>query len=214
MTTENSDDVTGRTAVPLSWWEWTPRRTKSAALCGVLGGLSVLLSTELPVGRFGDQSAAGAGSMLYLTGHVLVAVAVLAANARYATSYGRGGYSMAVLLVLSLVGYAGSITVLTVTTVGDLLLPIGALAGTAYMAIQLFGTLYGLALWSQTDTSWLTAGSFVALFPAVFLLGPLTQFGLPGTLIGAPLALAGVALGYDLWTTEPATERESREGST
>ncbi len=211
MTTENSDDVTGRTAAQSSWLEWTPRQTKSTALCGVLGGLGVLLSTELPVSGFGDQSAAGVGSVLYLTGHVLIAVAVLAANARYATSYGRGGYSMAVLLVLSLVGYAGIITTLVGTTVGDLLLPIGALAGTAYMAIRLFGTLYGLALWSQTNTSRLTAGSFVALFPAVFLLGPLIQFGLPGTWLGVPLALAGVALGYDLWRAETATEHGRRD---
>lgn len=203
MTVENSDaDTTGRT-VP-SWWKWTPRRTKSAALCGLLGGFSVLLSTELRVG-FGGGTDPGIGGVLYLLSHVLFAVAVLAANARYDTSYGRGGDSVAVLLVLSLVGYAGSITVVMVATVGDLL-PVGVLAGTAYMAIRLFGTLYGLTLWSQTNTSRLTAGSFVALFPAIFLLGPLTQFGLPATAIEAPLALAGMALGYDLWRTATATE--------
>lgn len=186
---------------------WTPRRTKLAGLGSLIGGLvgvgslgwgaTAVAGTGIEVGPVG-----GAVRMLHPVVYVLFAVALLAADARYGSSYGRRGRGVAALFVLSLVSYVGGIVVLVVGRLafGETLFPVGALVGTAYLAMRLFGTIYGIGLWRRADASRITAGLFVALFPAIFVLGPLTIVGVPAVWIQSPLYLAFVALGYDLWT--------------
>lgn len=193
---------------------------KLAGLGGLAGGLGGLLSSfggfsvaGLSIGNTGMGIGPDAVGMLYPVWHVLFTVALFAANARYGSRYGRSGRSMATILALSLVSYAGSIIILVAgrTMIGDLLLPIGALTGTAYMVIRLVGSLYGISLWRHEDVSRLTAGLFIVLFPAIFILGPLTQLGFPGVLIAAPLDLAFITLGYDLWTIDSNTSGRGTE---
>lgn len=198
---------------------WTPRRTKLAGLGSLVGGVVGLGSlglgafavagTEVGVGGVG-----GAVRMLHPVVYVLFAVALLAADARYGSSYGRRGRIVAALLVLSLMSYVGTIVVLVVGRVafGEVLFPVGALVGTAYLATRLFGTLYGIGLWRRADANRLTAGLFAALFPAIFVLGPLTIVGVPAVWIQSPLYLAFIALGYDLWTVE--TDGSRGDGGT
>lgn len=193
--------------VASSWW--TTRRTKLAALSGFVGALGGLGIPGLPISRTGIGLELDVVGVLYPICYVLLAVTLLAANARYGASYGRGGRSIAILLALSLLSYAGSIFVFVMdrTVIGDVLLPIGVFTGTAYMAIWLLGSLYGISLWRHANTSAnrLTAGLFITLLPAILVLGPLTRIGFPGVWIGAPLYLAFIALGYDLWTVDADT---------
>lgn len=215
------DDIEPRREKAVSTTWWTPRRTKLAALSSFGGGVGGLLGSFGGVGlvgfSLGDTGAGitpGIVVVLYPVLHVLMAVGVLAANVRYGSSYGRRGRIVATLLVLSLVGEAGSILVLVVgrTELGALLLPIGVFHGAMYMVLRLFGSLYGIGLWRYTTVNRLTAALFIALFPAIFGLGPLTRIGFPGPLIGAPLDLAFIALGYELWTDAadaPPSETEA-----
>ena len=213
----NSESVEQNTGFR-SWW--TPRRMKLAGLSGLVGGLGGLLSSfggfsvaGFSIGNTGMGIGPGAVGMLYPVWHILFAVALLAANARYGSSYGRGGHSIAIILALSLASYASSIIILVAgrTMIGDLLLPIGALTGTAYLVIRLAGSLYGINLWQHEDVSRLTAGLFIVLFPAIFILGPLTQLGFPPVLIAAPLDLAFIALSYDLWRATTNTSLRETE---
>ena len=199
---------------------WTPSRTKLAALGCLIGGLGGLLGSfvglglvDLSIGNTGIGITPGTVIILYPVLHILMAVGVLAANAWYGTRYGRRGRIVAVLLVLSLVGDTSSILVIMVggTNLGELLLPIGYFHATTYMAIRLFGSLYGISLWRQTNASRLTAGLFIVLLPAIFILPPLVLIGFPPTLIGAPLNLALIALGYDLWRTSIDTSVRGTE---
>lgn len=206
MTREDPGMREGKTASP-TWW--TPRRTKLAALASLAGGVGGLLGSlgglglvGVSLGDTGVGITPGTVIVLYPVLHVLMAVGVLAANAWYGNLYGRRGRIVATLLVLSLVAEAGSILVLMVgrTNLGALLLPIGVFHATTWMAIRLFGSIYGVSLWRRVGVSRLTAGLFIVLFPAIFVLAPLTQVGFPGPLIAAPLDLAFGALGYELWT--------------
>ena len=206
-----------RNTASSSWW--TPRRVTLAGLGSVAGGIGGLLGSfgglglvGMSLGDTGIEMTPGTVIILYPVWHVLLAVGALAANACYSTTYGRRGRIFAMLLTLSLLGEAGTILVIMVgrTALGELLLPIGILHATTYMAIRFFGSLYGLRLWRCEGVSRLTAGLFIILFPVIFVLAPLTQVGFPGVLIGAPLDLAFIALGYELWTgTEAAFGREN-----
>lgn len=51
---------------------------------------------------------------------------------------------------------------------------------------------------------------FIVLVPVLFILPPLIQIGFPPTLLGAPLELAFIALGYDLLRTSTDTTVEAR----
>jgi hypothetical protein len=140
---------------------------------------------DLTIGNTGIGITPGAIIILYPVLHILMAIGMLAANAWYGTRYGRRGRIVAVVLVLSLVGDTGSILVIMVggTMLGELPLPIGIFHAMTYMAIRLFGSLYGISLWRQTNASRLTAGLFIVLLPAIFILPPLTLIGYPPTLI-------------------------------
>lgn len=214
--THNQSETPEQTSVSATWW--TPRRTKVASLCGLVGGLGGLGVAGLLIGNSGPGFEPGASSLLYPAWHVLLAIPVLAAATRY--SYGQRGRSVAVLLALSLVGYAGITTVflgVSLSTIGDRLYPMGILSGTTYLAIRLLGSLYGVSLWrrasSQTSTSRLTASLFIVLLPAIFVLGMLTQIGFPGWLINTPLYLAVIALSYDLWTLDADASIHEIRGS-
>lgn len=194
-----------RNAASPRWW--TAQRTKVASLCGLIGGLGVLGVAGFMTGPTGLGTDPGISSLVYPLSHVLLAVPLLAANAWYGSKYGRNGRIVAVLLALSLVGYAGLSTVIFIVgpaMLGDLLVPIGVLSGTTFMLIRLFGSIYGGYLWwqanGQMSANRLTAGLFIILLPAIFVLGLLTQLGFPGWVLNAPFGLAFVALSYDLWT--------------
>lgn len=212
----NQPETPERNAASPMWW--TPQRTKVASLCGLIGGLGGLGVAGSIIGPTGIGTDPGIVNLFYPLSHVLLAVPLFAANAWYSSSYGRSGRSIAVLLALSLVGYAGftiMISIVGPALLGNLLLPIGALTGTAYISIRLFGSIYGVYLWwqanGQSSANRLTAGLFIILLPAIFVLGLLTQFGFPGWLINAPFSLAFVALSYDLWTVSSDTSvREIR----
>lgn len=207
MTPAHNDSATGRTT-PTTVWRWTPRRAKLAGFCGVLGGFIGLLIPVL-VGRgleFGGDP--GVGGVIHLLSYGLVATTVLAANAWYRDSYGRGGRVVAGLLAMALLGYTASTTAFVVVpSLGELFFPLGWLTGTAYLATWLFGSWYGFVLWNHTNGNRLTAGLFVSLFPSLFVLGMLIQVGFPEIWIETPIWLAFIALGAELWRTDDDTVR-------
>lgn len=206
--TNNNPDTTEQNRASATWW--TPKRMKLAGICGLIGGLGGLLIARFPIGSTGLGIEPTAVGLLYPIWYVLFAVALLGANARYGTSYGRSGRYLAILLGLSLLSYAGSTIILvvgnTVTLFEEFLTPIGFLAGFAYLVIRLLGCLYGISLWRHTSASRLTAGLFIISFPAIFVFGVLNQLGFPDVLIiGTTLYLAFIALSYDLWRVDGDT---------
>jgi hypothetical protein len=208
--THNNPNTTEQNVTSTTWW--TPRRTKLAGICGLLGGIGGLALARLPIISTGLGIAPRAIGLLYPVWYVLFVVALLAVHARYSTSYGRGGRYVAALFGLSLVSYAGSTIILSVGVFDSLLTPIGFLAGMAYLAMRVLGCLYGISLWRHTNTSRLTAGLFIISFPAIFVFGALNELGFPDVLIiGATLYLAFIALGYDLWRTAGDTTARGHE---
>ncbi|WP_224450444.1 hypothetical protein [Haloprofundus salilacus] len=208
MTSGDSETLAQNAGTP-AWW--TPRRRKLAGLCGLVGGVGGLLVSLAGFGLVGfslDDTGIGLTSRTVIIFlpllHILLAVSLFAADASYGSSYGRRGRTVARLLVLSLCGEAVTILVLMMgpSMLGGLLIPIGILHAAIYMAIRLFGSLYGLSLRRHESSSRLTVGLFIVLFPSIFVLAPLTQIGFPSAFIGAPLDLAFIALSYELWTTD------------
>lgn len=142
----NDSETAGTNAIALTWW--TPRRMKLGGLAGIIGGfgvLGVLGVAELSLGNTGVGIGPGAVGVLYPVWHILLAGALLAANARDGAGYGRGGRSVAILLALSLASYAGFGLILVAgrTMLGDLFVPIGVITGTAYLAIRLLAVCMG-----------------------------------------------------------------------
>lgn len=128
-------ETTERTPVASRWW--TPHRTKVASLCGLLGGLGMLGLTSVAIGSTGPGSGLGVGSLLYSLSHVLGAIALLAATGRYGFRYGQRGRSIVLVVVLSIGVYAGLMILLSTmgpALLGERLVPIGVLTGTAYMS--------------------------------------------------------------------------------
>ena len=193
-----TERTSGRGRGLTSAGRWTPRRTRPAGLCGVLGGLG---ATVLSVSRTGVGTDLGAVNALYPVGYVLFAVTLLAADARYGGEYGGRGRAVAGLLALALAGYAGSVIALVAgrALLGTALLPFGGLVGAAFLGARLLATAYGVVLWSRTGANRLAAGLLALAFPAIFLLGPLSVVGLPALWVEGPLYLGFVALGYDCW---------------
>lgn len=184
----------------LSDW-WTARRTKAAGLAGVIGGLTL---AGLSISRTGLGIDPGPISMVYLIGYVLLIITLLAGNARYSPNYGSRGRTVAAVLILALASYAGSIIILG--TAGGLFgipfSPVTTLIGIVFVTMRLFGTLYRLILWRRTNASRITAGLFAVILPAVVILGPLAIIGLPAVGTEAPLYLAFIALGYELFRVD------------
>ncbi|MFH5799845.1 hypothetical protein [Haladaptatus sp. CMAA 1911] len=192
---------------------WTDRRTKSAGVGGIVGGVGLL---ALSFGRTGGGFELGAVGTLYPVGYVLLAVALLAANARYGCDYGRRGRTVATVFLVSLSSYAASIIIVLASRVvfGSPFVPVGVLIGIAYVATRLFGSLYGVVLWRRTAVNGLTAALFVSIVPAIFLLGPLAAVGYPGVWVESPLYLASIALGYELLTAERETVEDGGQAGT
>ena len=217
--TSDAPEMRERNVVSSSWW--TPQRVKLAGLASLVGGIGGLLGSFGGLGLVGmSLGDTGIGItpdtviILYPVWHALLAVGALAANVWYGSGYGRRGRIFATLLTLSLLGESGTILVIMMgrTALGELLLPIGILHATTFMAIRFFGSFYGIYLWRCEGVSRLTAGLFIVPFPAIFVLALLTQVGFPGVLIGAPLDLAFIALGYELWTGNAVVSVHENEG--
>lgn len=78
----------------------------------------------------------------------------------------------------------------------------GAMAvGIAFLAIHLFGLLYGVVLWRRTDVSPLAAGLLIAVVPAFVVTIAFEMIGISLTAAAfeVPLYLGFAALGYQLW---------------
>lgn len=195
--TQTDSGTPDRSLASTTWW--TPGRVKVAGLCGLVGGLAL---AALSISRTGFGVDPGAVSLAYPFGYLLCAVALLAADARYAARYGRRGRRVGGLFALSLACYGCAVLVL-VASLRTFGLPVGpftGLVGVAFFAARVLGSLYGVLLWRETDASRLTAGLFVAILPAMFLLAPLAVLGYPAVGVEGPLYLAFVALGYELST--------------
>jgi len=200
QTTETSKEKTST-----SLWD-SDQRVKLTGLGGILGGTVLsLLSTS----RTGLGIQPGSISVVYPLGYILLAIMLLAGNARYKSAYGGGGNNTALLLVLSLVSYAAS-TVVIVLSIRVFAFPIGpftSLIGIAFFATRIFGTVYGVILWRRTDVSRVTAGLFTLVLPSMFILGPLTLLGFPAFGIELPIYLAFIAFGYGLWN-DPSSKSD------
>lgn len=211
--TQSEPTSEGRQRGAASWW--TPGRVRLAGLGAVVAGLVGIAVLVIGTGRPGPVGSTDVGMLgvVYPLGFALFVVALLAANARYGPQYGRGGRAVTVVFTQSLAGYAGTTLLLTAGRdfLGGSIIPLGILTGGAYMLTRLAGTIYGAALFGWTDANKVTAVLFAVLFPAVFVLGPLTLVGFPAPLIEAPIFLAFIALGVGLWRNSavPAKQRES-----
>ncbi len=185
------------------------QRTKSAGVGGIVGGVGLL---ALSFGRTGGGFELGAVGALYPVGYVLLAVPLLAANARYGSEL-RSPWShrrhRIFGLAVELCGLDNHLLLASRIVFGSPLVPVGVLVGIAYIAMRLFGSLFGVVLWRRTAVNGLTAALFVSIVPAIFLLGPLAAVGYPGVWVESPLYLASIALGYELLTAErEAVENE------
>jgi hypothetical protein len=200
-----------RSIVSPAWW--TAGRTKSAGIGGIVGGVGLL---ALSFGRSGSGFDLGPVGVLYPVGYVLLAAPLLAANARYGPEYGRRGRTVAAVFLASVLSYAASIVVLLASRIvfGSPLVPVGVLIGIAYIAMRLFGSLYGVVLWQRTAVSRPTAALFVCIVPAIFLLGPLAAAGYPGVWVESLLYLASIALGYELLTVGGGAVKNEDEAET
>lgn len=120
------------------------------------------------------------------------------------------------MFLVSVSSYAASIVVLLASRIvfGSPLVPVGVLIGIAYIAMRLFGSLYGVVLWRRTAVSRPTAALFVCIVPAIFLLGPLAAVGYPGVWVESPLYLASIALGYELLTLGGGAVKKEDEAKT
>lgn len=178
---------------------WTPSRVRIAGLGGLVAGLGLV---ALSISRTGFGVDPGAVSLAYPFGYLLCAVALLAADVRYAASYGRRGRRVGALFALSIACYGCAVLVIVASlrVVGVPFGPLTGLVGVAFVAIRALGSLYGVLLWRETDASRLTAGLFVAILPAMFLLAPLAALWFPAVGVEGPLYLAFVVLGYELST--------------
>jgi hypothetical protein len=187
-----------------SIWE-SDKRLRMASLGGILGG-AVL--TFLSVSRTGLAFELGSINIVYPLGYILLAVSLLAGNARYTSSYGGAGNIIALLFVLSLVTYAASVAVIVLSmhVFGFQVSQFTSLVGVAFFAIRIFGTMYGVILWRQTNSSRLAAGLFAVILPSMFILGPLVLLGVPAFGIELPLYVAFIIFGYELWTATPRNE--------
>lgn len=187
-----------------SIWE-SDQRIRMAGLGGILGGIVLTL---LSISRTGLAFELGSMNVVYPLGYALLAIAVLAGNVRYTSSYGSTGSRIALLLVLSLVSYAASIIViaLSMRVFGFPVSQFTSLIGVAFFAMRIFGTIYGIILWRRTTINRITAGLFAVILPSMFILGPLALLGVPAFGIELPLYVAFIVFGYELWTDTSGDE--------
>lgn len=181
---------------------------RMAGLGGVLGGIVLTL---LSISRTGLDFGLGSINIAYPLGYALLAVAVLAGNARYKSSYESHGNRVALLLGLSLASYAASIVVivLSMRVFSFPVDPFTSLIGIAFFATRIFGTVYGIILWQRTDVSRIAAGLFTVILPSMFVLGPLALLGVPAFGVELPLYVACIVFGYGLWMDTGCGEHDT-----
>lgn len=183
--------------------QWTTRRTRLAGGGAIIGGLAALTISSLidiPIGRLGSNPDFGLLWFVYASIYLLFAVSLVAAGSRFTSSTDAGGRKISLLLAAVSGLYAGSILLVMAgrTLFEELFILAGIVTGFAYLAIRFLGTLYGFRLWQQGSLSRVTAGLFLCLFPALFVLGPLTTVRVPTSSIEAVVYLVFLALGVEL----------------
>lgn len=185
----------------ISQW-WTPKRMKAAGLSGIVGGV-VLAATAIVYNAFGIQPETFAGMIaggVHVVAYALMLFTLLAVHARYGDSYGRlgrvGTWVLGIALAVLTVGFG-----LLTFVFGMNWMPGAIAVGIAFLAIHLFGVLYGVVLWRQTDVSPLAAGLLIAVVPALVVTIAFEMIGisLTAAAVEVPLYLGFAALGYQLW---------------
>lgn len=190
--------------------DWNARRIRLAGGGAIAAGLIGLLLSglvEIPIGRLSSNSDFGLFGFVYPVIYLLFAVSLIAAAGRFDTGTRSGDRSVALLLAAAIGTYAASLLVIMAgyTLFEEIFIPAGIVTGFAYLAVRLLETLYGLRLWQQGRSSRLTAGLFLALFPALFILGLLTTVGVPASAIEVVVYGAFIALGVELVRSEAGT---------
>lgn len=183
--------------------QWNARRTRLAGGGAIIGGLAGLIISgpmDIPIGRLGSNPDFGLFGVVYPFIYLLFAVSLIAADGRFEAGADAGGRSIALLLAAAVGTYAGSLLVIMAGhfLFGEIFIPAGIVTGFAYLAVRFLGSLYGLRLWQQGRSSRLTAGLFLSLFPALFILGILTTIGVPASSTEVVVYVAFLALGVEL----------------
>lgn len=185
----------------ISQW-WTPKRMKAAGLSGIVGGV-VLAATAIVYNAFGFQPETFAGMIsggVHAVTYALMLFALLAVHARYGDNYGQlgrvGAWVLGIALAVLTVGFG-----LLTFVFGMNWMPGAMAVGIAFLAIHLFGVLYGVVLWRRTDVSPLAAGLLIAVVPAFVVTIAFEMIGISLTAAAfeVPLYLGFAALGYQLW---------------
>lgn len=185
----------------ISQW-WTPKRVKAAGLSGIVGGV-VLAATAIVYNAFGFQPETFTGMIsggVHAVAYALMLFTLLAVHARYGDSYSRLGRAEAWVLGIALAVLTVGFGLLTFV-VGMNWMPGAMAVGIAFLAIHLFGVLYGVVLWRRTDVSPLAAGLLIAVVPAFVVTIAFEMIGISLTAAAfeVPLYLGFAALGYQLW---------------
>lgn len=206
----NRNETVARDEAGWNHVQWNARRVRLAGGGAVVGGLVGLLISglvEVPIGRLGSNSDFGLFGFVYPVIYLLFVGSLIAAAGRFDTGTGSGERSVALLLAAAIGTYAGSLLVIMAghTLFEEIFIPAGIVTGFAYLAVRFLGTLYGLRLWKHGRSSRLTAGLFLALFPALFILGLLTTVGVPPSVIEVVVYVAFIALGVELVRSEAGT---------
>ena len=198
--------------VSSSWW--TPRRTRLAGIAGIVGGV-VLTIVAIVHNALGLEPGTPAGTisgLFHLVTYALMLAALLAVNARYGTDYGRLGRVVAYVIGVSVAALI-PVGLLFEFVFGEDWALGGIVAGIAFLAMHLGGSVYGIVLWRRTKVTRLAAGLFVAVVPAIIIVAVLGGFGivnLTPAAFEAPLYLGFAALGYDLWDNSRRTRSQAR----
>lgn len=184
-----------------SQW-WTSKRTRAAGLAGIISGIA-LAATVIVYNAFSIQPETFAGMVaggVHAVTYALMLFALLAVHARYGDSYARLGRVGAWVLSIALAVLAIGFMLLTFVF-GMNWMPGAVAVGIAFLALHLFGVLYGIVLWRRTDVSRLAAGLLVAVVPALIVTIVFETIGisLTAAAIEVPLCLGFAVLGYQLW---------------
>jgi len=149
-------------------------------------------------GTLADAAVTISHSVMY----ALMLIALLAADARYGTDYGRLGRAVAYVLIVDLAVLV-PILPLIILVFGEDWVPGGVIAGIAFITMHLFGSIFGILIWRRTTVSRLTAGLFILVVPAIIAVFVFQAIGvgLPAATFETFLNLGVAALGYDLWKT-------------
>jgi len=196
----------------LPWW--TPGRMRLAGMVGIAGGVVWITMTATIVAALGfdalsnlEPRTAGPVAVVAVTlshsvMYALFLVALLAANARYWSDYGRLGRIAGCVLAIDLAVLTPALPLITFVF-GDDWVPGGIIAGITFITMHLFGSIFGILIWRRTATSPLTAGLFILVVPAIIavFVFQAVGVGLPAATFETFLNLGFAALGYDLWKT-------------